>query len=392
MIAFFVMTGIFAASSLVPALERRNSLQVAVLYYKKRLRRILPAYLCSLVLAAAVVLLCRVGTPKHSYAVEIGRYFAATDLKNVWVDLTFSVNLAWRLGIVNYQWNLGPQVQFWAVVPLALLALQPARQGFRARLARACISVMALSLVYRAVMVHVWGVTVPFSLYALDTFNVAGSAGHDPQHEQMCAQFFYGIHASLAARSFDFAAGILIYIAITSPSAIQRIRSRPAVCTSVTGAVVVVNAILCLSGDKAHEGHAFPPAPPAVSYIVHLVVIGMLCPLSVIWTLLYILAQPDALSRYLGNVLSSKPFKFGAGISMSFWMVDWPVITLMLYLLPGWWALNSFNSFVAFATLNISLAAVLAWVQDNLIETYLGKPNGGAAQNFEANHSQKELR
>lgn len=62
-------------SSLLPLV------QVAVLYYKKRLRRILPAYLCSLVLAAAVVLLCRVGTPKHSYAVEIGRYFAATDLK-----------------------------------------------------------------------------------------------------------------------------------------------------------------------------------------------------------------------------------------------------------------------------------------------------------------------
>ena len=70
----------------------------------------------------------------------------------------------------------------------------------------------------------------------------------------------------------------------------------------------------------------------------------------------------------LAHVLSVQPLKFVADISLSFWMLNWQVIVLMLVLTPQIWGpLSSFATFAKFAAINISVSLILAWAQDKLL-------------------------
>ena len=176
-----------------------------------------------------------------------------------------SLNVFRRLGIVTYQWNLASQVQFWCLVPLALMALVPAsRSGYRSRVSQAAVLTVVLSTAFRAYMVWKHQLVVPFSLYALDHFNVAGSSGHDPRHVRMNGHFFYDLQATLPGRANEFGLGVLIYLIISQPQAQQLFKKRSLPCTIGSVVVVAFNALACFSGAKAYEPNAHPSAPAGV--------------------------------------------------------------------------------------------------------------------------------
>ncbi|KAK9811015.1 hypothetical protein WJX73_006481 [Symbiochloris irregularis] len=330
MVAFFVMTGVLAASSLVPALEgqktKSSNWQIAAGYYAKRAWRILPAYLTSLAVALSILLWLKsnIGSLKHPHAREVARYVTSADPRSVWVDLTLSLNIFRRLGLVSYQWNLASQAQFYAVVPLVLIALKPgSKSGYRSRVLHAAVLTIVLSIAFRAFVAWKYQLTVPFSLYALDHFNVGGSSGHDPRHVRMNGHFFYDLHATLPGRANEFALGVVVYLLSSNFHTHASFKKHSVACTIGSVVLLALNGLACFSGAKAYEANAYPSAPPGVCYFVHIFIIGVFNPLCVAWLILYVLAQPDALSSLFARLLSVQPLKFMADISLSFWMLNW---------------------------------------------------------------------
>ena len=223
--------------------------------------------------------------------------------RDAWASMLFITNILGQVPIGGHTWNIPLQMQFYAVLPLALWALHPRLAGFRSRLAYSCLACVILSSLYQAWVVLGQKLTWPIPEQA--AFNQGASAGHDPEAVRMARTYFSLLYMSFIARMTDFAAGVLVYIVLTSPAATNYLKAYHRMCSLISTVILAILAYVCLGGRVALK----PTVDPSASLILRIGMLvaakGLCCPMSTAWLLLHLMLQLDVATRHLVRFLSS---------------------------------------------------------------------------------------
>ncbi|WP_330083626.1 acyltransferase [Methylocystis iwaonis] len=121
---FFVMSAFLLTRSL---LRRRGEEGVALIFYRRRLLRTMPMYLC--ILAAAAVLAPAFSRPSWLFDNQAPLWVYASFLQNFWLGLG-----CWRGAFLAPTWSLAAEEHVYLILPLIVLHL-PRRDIFRVALA-----------------------------------------------------------------------------------------------------------------------------------------------------------------------------------------------------------------------------------------------------------------
>eukprot|EP00884_Botryococcus_braunii_P020302 jgi/Botrbrau1/6956/Bobra.0215s0033.1 len=140
---FIILTGFLATVALVPAFETANNrLPIILRYYQKRASKLLPNYYCTLLWT-----LIALYPFKHSRFIseEVRTGFFSWQPYHpemckdaLWANFVFAQNQFPFGGCSTFLWTLAVQIQFYLLLPVLLLLLQPSRKNFRWRILWIC--------------------------------------------------------------------------------------------------------------------------------------------------------------------------------------------------------------------------------------------------------------
>ncbi|BDA41092.1 probable nose resistant to fluoxetine protein 6 at N-terminal half [Coccomyxa sp. Obi] len=362
--AFLVLTGFLAALSLIPALEASADFQGTIYrYYKKRLIRIVPAYYGVLIFLHMYVLPQSFNSHISS---ETWRTFfdrkqpwdTAVCQKKAWTNFLFTNNQLANGGCFNTSWSLAVQMQFYAVLPLALVMLKPRTPGFRDRVWNAGATVVALTLVYRSVL---------FAANRLWQYMPIPMFGpFSPQTEPVIDFFARYFYLSFIARLCPMCLGILTALAVTNPRGHNLITRHSGKLLVATVAV-----FLMMMGGSAEQkiglehDPAHPTADPVILGGAIIVQMGLISPLLTVFTLLLTTTGQAGLPKRLADALSNPLLARVADLSYDIYLVHPLVIFGVWSVLPPstWFFFNNPIPFALVACLVLALSAAAAWVQ-----------------------------
>ena len=171
-------------------------------------------------------------------------------------------------------------------------------------------------------------------------------------------------------RVTEFGLGILIYLIVSSPKACAALRTRPWVCTTVSALTSAFIMSACIADADAR------PRPTEVSPLsarlgVHVVVLGVLAPLSTAWLILYTLVRPGLPATWAAAILGSNKWDWFAARTYSVFLLHPFVYFGVFQAVPvtAWIGpLDHFSTYATVLGLVTGISFGLAWVQDVMLE------------------------
>ncbi|KAK9863598.1 hypothetical protein WJX84_001727 [Apatococcus fuscideae] len=171
------------------------------------------------------------------------------------------------------------------------------------------------SILYRAAVVI--GLNIPARVPILA---ITDTASHHPDSVAANWRFLNWLHGAFMTRVTEFGLGILIYLIVSSPKACAALRTRPWVCTTVSALTSAFIMSACIADADAR------PRPTEVSPLsarlgVHVVVLGVLAPLSTAWLILYTLVRPGLPATWAAAILGSNKWDWFAARTYSVFLL-----------------------------------------------------------------------
>lgn len=287
--------------------------------------------------------------------------------RDSWTYVLLVANLANAYKLVPHGWSISVQAQWYLVFPIVLCFLGPHQPGFRRRVGLACIGCFTASTAYQAWVVHAFSILLPVPWAG---FNFGLSSGHKARDVQMAWDYFSWVYGSFVARLADFAAGALVYLIAATPSAAHRVRSKPHTCTFAAALALVGALTICFGGGVAAYPAADPTIPPSVRFSVLIGVMAVWIPVSTAWLMLYVMLQPDAMSKLAAQFLSWDAWNSLAERSYSAYCLHWEVLFWIFWLLPVTDIIGPLNNSITYLlvwAMTISCTLALAGLQDHLL-------------------------
>ena len=242
--------------------------------------------------------------------------------------MLFVSNVCGQVPIGGHTWNLPLQMQLYAVLPFAVWAMQPRSAAFRSRLAWSCLAAIMVSSLYQTWVVISWDLMWPIPEQA--AFNQGASAGHDPESVRMSRTYFGLLYMAFMARMTDFAAGVLVYIALTSEAVQDASRRHSRLCSGVSCIFLAISGYMCFGGHVALRPTADFEATLSLRISMLVLGKGLWCPLSTAWLLLHLMLQPDNATRRVAKFMSSSRWNALAKRTYSVFLVH-PLVLVWLF-------------------------------------------------------------
>jgi peptidoglycan/LPS O-acetylase OafA/YrhL len=263
---FFVLSGYLIGGQIFVEL-REGSFSYRE-FYRRRAKRILPAFFAVLAftLAAAMVLL------SPAEAADLARSAAAATLSASNVLFWATTNYFSAKSSMNpmlMTWSLGVEEQFYAVAPLLMVLLARVRRD--------------------------WVLTAVLILCVLSFLFAWGELGSRPMF------VFY----LLPARAWELGAGVALAVAEANHGA-KLLPAKLATLAGIAGLALMVAPMFLLRAGVPFPGPAALP--------------------SVLGTVLAISARLGWVNR---NVLSLRPLTYVGKVSYSFYLWHWPLLALL---------------------------------------------------------------
>jgi peptidoglycan/LPS O-acetylase OafA/YrhL len=312
--AFFVISGFLMTRTLVNVRLRSDSIRdVFREFYARRLRRILPAALVTLLLCSIVILTM---TTPIEWLSNLREIFASTFFYENWMLASRATNyLAAASGAspVQHFWSLSVEEQFYLVWPAVIYFAVPRR------FTSAKSGMIRLSWVLSTIAV----VSLIYCIYQTD----ANSA----------TAYF-----DTAARVWEFAVGGLVYLVMQNLSIPGPVRAMAGWC----GLLLLAYAIASFSGNTVFPGwHASVP---------------------VVGTALVLLNSRE--SSFWGpyRILALRPLQWIGDISYSIYLVHWPILILFSEVTNGGATLPGKTRLALLAPILALSIGLKRWVEDPL--------------------------
>ncbi|KAK9819223.1 hypothetical protein WJX74_008067 [Apatococcus lobatus] len=177
MAAFLILTGLLAASSLLPQLEdpKRQPSKVIKSYYKRRLWRILPAFYVALGILAIAKIWPEGWANSSKEAARVRDYYRLGATRAAWTLPLLISNITLDMRSFIFCWNIADQMQFYLLFPLAILLLKPRAPSFRSRLTWSCIAAIVIATLYRIAVVIAFNIQAQLPIGAHS--HVTGKGG-----------------------------------------------------------------------------------------------------------------------------------------------------------------------------------------------------------------------
>ncbi|KAK9819204.1 hypothetical protein WJX74_004428 [Apatococcus lobatus] len=370
--AFFIMSGLLAAKSLIPSLTaaKNTSSQVLTGYYTKRCWRILPAYYLALVINAASKAWPRTWSNYSEEAGRVREYFnlGLKGSRAGWTLPLLISNITLDMRSFLFSWNVPIQMQFYLLLPLIILFLRPQTPFFRHRLAWTCAVVAIAATLYR-----VW-VVFTFNLQGvLPIGSHTHAASHDAASVAAAWSFLTWLYASFMSRAMDFALGVLLYLITSSDRACALLRSHARTCTA-TSALTAAFAISACFGPMDIRPQPDRVDPITARLGVHVLAFGVVFPSITAWLMLYTLVRPDQPSTWAAAFLGSRSWGWLSDRTYSVFLLHPFVAYGLFQAMPVTSVIGPLESLSTYAAV-CGLVAVtsfgLAWVQDILLEKFV---------------------
>ncbi|KAK9865974.1 hypothetical protein WJX84_002961 [Apatococcus fuscideae] len=301
MTTFMILTGLLAASRIIPGLEQGQDQWRKVIwsYYARRIWRILPAYYVALAINACAWSWPAAWSSPSPEAEALQDYFKMGNSRAAWTLPLLISNITLDMRSFIFCWNIPVQLQFYLLLPLIGLLLQPQSPSFRRRIAWTCVLAAVVATLYRIVIVMAFSIQAQLPIGAH-----SHAASHHPSSVVAAWGFLDWLYSAFISRMTDLALGILIYIIIASPRACAAIRSRPWVCTIVSALVSAFVVSTCLA-DSDIRPRPEEVAPLSARLGVQVVAFGVVVPVTLAWLVLYVLVQPGWPARRAAEILGS---------------------------------------------------------------------------------------
>ena len=174
---------------------------------------------------------------------------------------------------------------------------------------------------------------------------------------------------SFITRMMDFAAGILVYLVLTSHQVKSHLQAKHRICSCVTIVIIAILVYMCCRGHVALR----PMADHTASLMLRVgmlgAVKGLWCPLSVAWLLLHIMLQGDATARHMARFLSSSKWDVLADRSYSVFLLH-PLVLVWVFqvvdvtVLIG--PLNDFTTYIFLCMTTLVISLLAASIQDTV--------------------------
>ncbi|AZS36156.1 O-acetyltransferase OatA [Microbacterium lemovicicum] len=307
---FFVISGFLITGHLWGELERTGRVRLGA-FYSRRIRRLLPAALLVLTVAAALVALF---LPYTRWARNAGEIAASAGYVENWFLSAMSVNysaLNDSASVAQHYWSLSVEEQFYLIWPLLLAGavLWGGRRlsGASPRRRRAFTALAVVGVLSFAASVVFTAVT-PAQAYFI-TFT----------------------------RAWEFAVGGLIALGAT----LVRVSKPWAQTLSLAGAVAVVASVFLYDHETAFPGVA--AALPALG------------------TAAIIIAGTVTRPLWHTRLSAAAPVQWLGGVSYSLYLWHWPLIVVAPFALS-----MELRTPVKIGILAVAL--LLAWATKNLVE------------------------
>ena len=270
-------------------------------------------------------------------------------------------------------WNIPVQLQFYLLLPLIGLLLQPQSPSFRRRIAWTCVLAAVVATLYRIAIVMAFSIQAQLPIGAH-----SHAASHHPSSVVAAWGFLDWLYSAFISRMTDLALGILIYLIIASPRACAAIRSRPWVCTIVSALVSAFVVSTCLA-DSDIRPRPEEVAPLSARLGVQVVAFGVVVPVTMAWLVLYVLVQPGWPARRAAEILGSPKWDWLAARTYSVFLLH-PFVAFGLFQtvpVTSWIGpLAHFSTYAVVFGLVMSTSIGLAWVQDRQLDRFTGWAQG----------------
>ena len=216
--------------------------------------------------------------------------------------------------------------------PLLLILLRPKAPGLRGRLLITCIIMYLAAVAQRVIIILTMDLHTPMSLLAFS--NRGKSAGHSAEAVRCYNDFILYIWDSAIGRLADLSSGLLVYLWISRPHARQQAKKSSMGYQAAAG-VAVLFLLATVSFPIVPQAVEPEPHTPLPMLLVSLVApLLVVSPPVVVAIMLYVILQPDAVSRLFAAMLSGKAWKPFSDRSYSIYLLHFDVAVLLFKAVP----------------------------------------------------------